>query len=115
MRRRSVLIYDDPVLNVGVKVLCPLHQAQGAASRPETESESASWSLSSPDYASRGALGREEAAAVKVGAKTRTVFGLTLGIIDGLARLRLPGVIVMYTDLPNPNRNDQHVMDPLTS
>ena len=60
-------------------------------------------------------MGREEDAAVKVGSKTRTVFGLTLGIIAGLALILLPGIMVMYTHLPNPNATDQHVMVPFTS
>ena len=53
--------------------------------------------------------------AVKVGSKTRTVFGLTLGIIAGLALILLPGIMVMYTHLPNSNATDQHVMVPFTS
>jgi len=52
---------------------------------------------------------------VKAGSKTRTVFGLTLGIIAGLALILLPGIMVMYTHLPNPNATDQHVMVPFTS
>ncbi len=52
---------------------------------------------------------------MKVGSKTRTVFGLTLGIIAGLALILLPGIMVMYTHLPNPNATDQHVMVPFTS
>jgi len=51
---------------------------------------------------------------VKVGSKTRTVFGLTLGIIAGLALILLPGIMVMYTH-PPPNATDQHVMVPFTS
>src|SRR2546428_12185364 len=51
--------------------------------------------------------------AVKVGSKTRTVFGLTLGISAGLELILLPGIMLMYTRLPNPT--DQHVMVPFTS
>src|SRR5713226_4508318 len=53
--------------------------------------------------------------AVRVGSKTRTVFGLTLGIIAGLALILLPGIIVMHTHPPIPNATDQHVMVPFTS
>jgi uncharacterized secreted protein with C-terminal beta-propeller domain len=55
--------------------------------------------------------------AVRVGSKTRTVFGLTLGIIAGLALILLPGIMVMHTHPPiptNPTVN-QHVMVPFTS
>src|SRR2546427_12873323 len=53
--------------------------------------------------------------AVRVGSKTRTVFGLTLGIIAGLALILLPGIIVMRTHPPISNAADQHVMVPFTS
>src|SRR5207245_10053352 len=105
----------NPVLNTGLKVLRLLQQVHGAANRPETESESTFWSIWSPGYASRIALGREGDTAVKAGSKTLTVFGLTLGIIAGLALILLPGIMVMYTHLPNPNATDQHVMVPFTS
>src|SRR3989475_7929719 len=52
--------------------------------------------------------------AVKVGSKTRTVFGLTLGIIAGLALILLPGILVLRTH-PPPNAVDQHLMVPFTS
>src|SRR3989449_8786707 len=52
--------------------------------------------------------------AVKVGSKTRTVFGLTLGIIAGLALILLPGILVLRTH-PPPNATDQHLMVPFTS
>jgi len=52
---------------------------------------------------------------VRVGSKTRTVFGLTLGIIAGLALILLPGIIVMRTHPPISNAADQHVMVPFTS
>src|SRR5207302_7520826 len=78
---RSVLIREHPVLNTGLKVLRLVYQVHEAVSRPETESESTSWSPSSPGYASCSDLGEEEDMAVRVGSKTRTVFGLTLGII----------------------------------
>src|SRR3989441_10126039 len=51
--------------------------------------------------------------AVKVGSKTRTVFGLTLGIIAGLALILLPGILVLRTH--SPNATDQHLMVPFTS
>src|SRR3989475_11650856 len=53
--------------------------------------------------------------AVKVGSKTRTVFGLTLGIIAGLALILLPGIIVLRTHPPIPSATDQPVMVPFTS
>ena len=53
--------------------------------------------------------------AVKVGSKTRTVFGLTLGIVAGLALILLPGIIVMRTHPPISNAADQHLMVPFTS
>src|SRR5438876_4198089 len=53
--------------------------------------------------------------AVKVGSKTRTVFGLTLGIVAGLALILLPGIIVMRTHPPMSNAADQHLMVPFTS
>src|SRR5437016_6677879 len=53
--------------------------------------------------------------AVKVGSKTRTVFGLTLGIIAGLALILLPGIIVMRTHPPISNAADQHLMVPFAS
>src|SRR5437016_5232254 len=53
--------------------------------------------------------------AVKVGSKTRTVFGLTLGIIAGLALILLPGIIVMRIHPPISNAADQHLMVPFTS
>src|SRR5207245_10151369 len=81
-------------------------------SRPETESESTCWS---PNYSRLSELGREEDIAVRVDSKTRTVFGLTLGIIAGLAPILLPGIIVMRTHPPIPNATDQHVMVPFTS
>jgi len=52
---------------------------------------------------------------VKVGSKTRAVFGLTLGIIVGLALILLPGIIVMRTHPPTSNAADQHLMVPFTS
>src|SRR6266487_1490091 len=52
---------------------------------------------------------------MRVGSKTRTVFGLTLGIIAGLALILLPGIIVMRTHPPIPSATDQHVMVPFTS
>src|SRR6266516_3177146 len=96
---RSVLICEHPVLNRGLKVLRLVHQVHAATGRAETESESTFWS---PNYSRRRELGREEDTAVKVGSKTRTVFGLTLGIIAGLALILLPGIMVMYTHLHNP-------------
>jgi len=53
--------------------------------------------------------------AVKFGSKTRTVFGLTLGIIAGLALILLPGIIVMRTHPPISNAADQHLMVPFAS
>ena len=50
---------------------------------------------------------------MKVGSKTRTVFGLTLGIIAGLALILLPGILVLRTH--PPNATDQHLMVPFTS
>src|SRR2546430_14212813 len=110
---RSVLFSEHPVLNTGLKVLYLVDQVHAVAGRPETESESTSWSLSSPGYASRSELGEEEDIAVKVGSKTRTVFGLTLGIIAGLALILLPGILVLRTH--PPNATDQHLMVPFTS
>src|SRR5713101_1157736 len=52
---------------------------------------------------------------MQLGSKTRTVFGLTLGIIAGLALILLPGIIVMRTHPPISNATDQHVMVPFTS
>src|SRR2546430_3205429 len=110
---RSVLFSEHPVLNTGLKVLYLVDQVHAVAGRPETESESTSWSLSSPGYASRSELGEEEDIAVKVGSKTRTVLGLTLGIIAGLALILLPGILVLRTH--SPNATDQHLMVPFTS
>jgi len=107
------LFSEHPVLNTGLKVLYLVDQVHAVAGRPETESESTSWSLSSPGYASRSELGEEEDIAVKVGSKTRTVFGLTLGIIAGLALILLPGILVLRTH--PPNATDQHLMVPFTS
>jgi len=50
---------------------------------------------------------------MQLGSKTRTVFGLTLGIIAGLALILLPGIVVLNTH-PNIATN-QHVMVPFTS
>jgi uncharacterized secreted protein with C-terminal beta-propeller domain len=52
--------------------------------------------------------------AVKLGSKTRTTFGLTLGIIAGLALILLPGIVVLHHPT-NPTVTDQHVMVPFTS
>ena len=52
---------------------------------------------------------------MKVGSKTRTVFGLTLGIIAGLALILLPGIIVMRTHPPISKAADRHLMVPFTS
>ena len=50
---------------------------------------------------------------MKVGSKTRTTFGLTLGIIAGLALILLPGIVVPHPT--TPTATDQHVMVPFTS
>jgi len=50
---------------------------------------------------------------MQLGSKTRTVFGLTLGIIAGLALILLPGIVVLNNH-PNIATN-QHVMVPFTS
>jgi len=50
---------------------------------------------------------------MQLGSKTRTVFGLTLGIIAGLALILLPGIVVLNTH-PNIATN-KHVMVPFTS
>ncbi len=51
--------------------------------------------------------------SMQLGSKTRTVFGLTLGIIAGLALILLPGIVVLNNH-PNIATN-QHVMVPFTS
>jgi inhibitor of cysteine peptidase len=51
---------------------------------------------------------------VKLGSKTRTTFGLTLGIIAGLALILLPGIVVLHHPT-NPTVTNQHVMVPFTS
>ncbi len=50
---------------------------------------------------------------MQLGSKTRTVFGLTLGIIAGLALILLPGIVVLNTH-PTTATN-QHVMVPFTT
>ncbi|HVH14490.1 MAG TPA: beta-propeller domain-containing protein [Candidatus Angelobacter sp.] len=50
---------------------------------------------------------------MQLGSKTRTVFGLTLGIIAGLALILLPGIVVLNTH-PTTATN-QHIMVPFTS
>src|SRR5713101_5024637 len=50
---------------------------------------------------------------MQLGSKTRTVFGLTLGIIAGLALILLPGIVVFNTH-PTTATN-QHVMVPFTT
>src|SRR2546426_5686112 len=50
---------------------------------------------------------------MQLGSKTRTVFGLTLGIIAGLALILLPGIVILTTH-QNIVTN-QHVMVPFTS
>jgi uncharacterized secreted protein with C-terminal beta-propeller domain len=55
-----------------------------------------------------------EDTAVKLGSKTRTTFGLTLGIIAGLALILLPGIVVLHHPV-TPTVADQHVMVPFTS
>src|SRR5260370_20109000 len=50
---------------------------------------------------------------MQLGSKTRTVFGLTLGIIAGLALILLPGIVVLNTH-QNTTTN-QHVMVPFTT
>jgi len=51
--------------------------------------------------------------SMQLGSKTRTVFGLTLGIIAGLALILLPGIVVLNTH-PTTATN-QHVMVPFTT
>ena len=51
---------------------------------------------------------------MKLGSKTRTVFGLTLGIIAGLALILLPGIVVLHHQT-TPTVTNQHVMVPFTS
>jgi inhibitor of cysteine peptidase len=50
---------------------------------------------------------------MQLGSKTRTVFGLTLGIVAGLALILLPGIVVLNTH-PTTATN-QHVMVPFTT
>jgi len=50
---------------------------------------------------------------MQLGSKTRTVFGLTLGIIAGLALILLPGIVVLNTH-PTTAKS-QHVMVPFTT
>src|SRR5260370_29421980 len=50
---------------------------------------------------------------MQLGSKTRTVFGLTLGTIAGLALILLPGIVVLNTH-QNTTTN-QHVMVPFTT
>src|SRR5438034_11523030 len=50
---------------------------------------------------------------MQLGSKTRTVFGLTLGIIAGLALILLPGIVVLNTH-PTTATN-QHVMVQFTT
>jgi len=52
---------------------------------------------------------------VKLGSKTRTTFGLTLGIIAGLALILLPGIVVLHTHPTTPTATNQHVMVPFKS
>lgn len=52
---------------------------------------------------------------MQLGSKTRTVFGLTLGIIAGLALILLPGIVVLRTHPTIATVTDQHVMVPFTS
>ena len=52
---------------------------------------------------------------MQLGSKTRTVFGLTLGIIVGLALILLPGIVVLHTHPTITTVTDQHVMAPFTS
>jgi inhibitor of cysteine peptidase len=53
---------------------------------------------------------------VKLGSKTRTALGLSLGIIAGLALILLPGVVVPHTHPIIPtNAPSQHVMVPFAS
>ncbi len=51
---------------------------------------------------------------MKLGSKTRTTFGLTLGIIAGLALILLPGIVVLHHPT-TPTVTNQHVMVPFTS
>src|SRR6266851_8873103 len=51
---------------------------------------------------------------MQVGSKTRTVFGLTLGIIAGLALILLPGIVVLHHPT-TPTVTNQHVMVPFKS
>jgi inhibitor of cysteine peptidase len=51
--------------------------------------------------------------SMQLGSKTRTVFGLTLGIIAGLALILLPGIVVLNTH-PTTATN-QHAMVPFTT
>ncbi|HWY28384.1 MAG TPA: beta-propeller domain-containing protein [Candidatus Sulfotelmatobacter sp.] len=51
---------------------------------------------------------------MQLGSKTRTIFGLTLGIIAGLALILLPGIVVLHHPT-NPTVTNQHVMVPFTS
>ncbi len=51
---------------------------------------------------------------MQLGSKTRTVFGLTLGIIAGLALILLPGIVVLHHPT-TPTVTNQHVMVPFTS
>jgi inhibitor of cysteine peptidase len=50
---------------------------------------------------------------MQLGSKTRTVFGLTLGIIAGLALILLPGIVVLNTH--QTTTTNQHVMVPFTT
>ena len=50
---------------------------------------------------------------MRVGSKTRTTFGLALGIIAGLALILLPGIVVPHPT--TPTATDQHLMVPFKS